>query len=94
MKAYAVVENTDYGVSSIDYVSTNLEKVKKYARDESWKIYTRWHSFWERFLKKKGHRETLYKRIGHSNHIITYYDNSSPRKFSKVRGARCENNRN
>lgn len=79
MKAYAVVENTDYGVSSIDYVSTNLEKVKKYARDESWKTYTRWHDFWEQFLKKKGHRETLYKNFDGVRFIVTFYDNSAPR---------------
>lgn len=79
MRAYAVIENTDYGVSFVDYVSTSLEKAKKRARDESWKVYTRWHDFWKQFLKKKGHRETLYKSIGDVRFVVTFYDNSAPR---------------
>ena len=81
MRAYLVLEDHDYGSSYVVCATTNLEKAKKVARDTAWKAYTRWHDFWERFLKGKGNRETLFKSIGGTNFVVTYYDNSAPRQL-------------
>ena len=81
MRAYLVMEEHDYGCSGVIYATTNLDKAKQIAKDVAWKAYTNWHDFWERYLKGKGNRETLFKNIGGTNFLVTYYDSSAPRQL-------------